>query len=287
MGWIDWSPASVDIGGSVVMILVIGATGKVGRHVVTGLLAQGSRVRALVRSPGTVDLPAGTDVVRGDLADPAGITEHLEGVESVFLVWPFFTAEGASEVVKTLASHTSRIVYLSAEAAGGRPDSSWAAVERAIERSAVEWTFLRPVGFAANTLMWADQIRETGVVRWPYGQAARSLIHERDIADVAVRALSEDSHVGARYVLTGPETLTQIEQAHAIGDAIGRTVKWDELSREDAEDELAGLVPDTALDTWAGFVEVPEVVTSTVAEVTGSAARGFDGWAREHADDFR
>src|SRR3954452_20549929 len=80
--------------------------------------------------------------------------------------------------------------------------------------------------------MWAAQIRDSDVVRWPYGQAARSLIHERDIAAVAVRALTEDGHAGARYVLTGPETLTQVEQVHAIGDAIGRPLRWEELSRE-------------------------------------------------------
>jgi uncharacterized protein YbjT (DUF2867 family) len=134
--------------------------------------------------------------------------------------------------------------------------------------------------------MWADQIRESGVVRWPYGQAARSLIHERDIAAVAVRALTEDAHTGARYVLSGPETLTQAEQAHAIGDALGRPVRWEELTREDAEDQIAG-VPDTALDTWASFVETPEIVTTTVADVTSEPARPFAEWARDHADDFR
>src|SRR5204862_4502461 len=141
-------------------------------------------------------------------------------------------------------------------------DSMWGRVERAIEGSAAEWTFLRPTGFATNTLMWAKPIRESGVVRWPYGQAARSLIHERDIAAVAVRALAEDGHAGERYVLTGPEALTQIEQVRAIGDAIGRAVRWEEISREEAEQELDGRIPDTALDTWASFVEMPEIVTS-------------------------
>jgi uncharacterized protein YbjT (DUF2867 family) len=268
------------------VIFVIGATGKVGRHVVSGLLERDVQVRALARSPDAAGLPAGVDVVSGDLSDPQGLGEHLDGVEAVFLVWPFFSAEGAGEVVDTLARHARRVVYLSAEAADKRPDSFWAAVERAIERSATEWTFLRPTGFAANTLMWADQIRESGVVRWPYGQAARSLIHERDIAAVAVRALTEDGHVGARYVLTGPETLTQAEQVHAIGDALGRPVRWEELSREDADEQIAG-VPATALDTWASFVETPEIVTSTVEELTGEPARPFDAWARDHVDHFR
>jgi uncharacterized protein YbjT (DUF2867 family) len=268
------------------MIFVIGATGKVGRQVVSGLLERGAVVRALARDPAAAGLPAGAEVVAGDLSDPQGLARHLEGVEAVLLVWPFFTAEGAGEVVEALATPARRIVYLSAEAAGARPDSFWAAVERAIERSGADWTFLRPTGFAANTLMWADQIRESSVVRWPYGQAARSLIHERDIAAVAVRALTEDGHSGARYVLTGPETLTQAEQAQAIGEALGRTVRWEELSRREAEEQISGL-PETALDTWASFVETPEIVTSTVEEVTGEPARPFGEWARDHANDFR
>jgi uncharacterized protein YbjT (DUF2867 family) len=269
------------------MVFVIGATGRVGRHVVSGLVERGAVVRAQSRDRDTADLPAGVDVVAGDLRAAQRLAGHLDGVEAVFLVWPFFSAEGADEVVDIVASNARRIVYLSAEAAGQRPDSVWARVERAIERSAREWTFLRPTGFAANTLMWADQIRGSGTVRWPYGRAARSLIHERDIADVAVRALLEEGHVGARYVLTGPRALTQAEQVDAIGTALGRPLRWDELSREDAESRLAGRIPDTALDTWASFVETPEVVTSTVEQVTGRPARPYAEWARDHVEDFR
>jgi uncharacterized protein YbjT (DUF2867 family) len=268
------------------VILVIGATGKVGRHVVSGLLEQDVEVRALAHDPGSVRLPRGAGVVSGDLANPRSLAGHFDDVEAVFLVWPFFSSDGAEEVVDMLARSAQRIVYLSAEAASKRPDSFWADVERAIERSATEWTFLRPTGFAANTLMWADQIRESGVVRWPYGKAARSLIHERDIADVAIRTLTEDGHAGARYVLTGPEALTQAEQAQTIGEAIGRPVSWEELSRRDAEDQIAGL-PATALDTWASFVETPEIITSTVEEVTDKSARRFAEWARDHIEDFR
>jgi uncharacterized protein YbjT (DUF2867 family) len=269
------------------MILVTGATGKVGRHVVSGLLERDQAVRILARDPGAANLAEGVEVVRGDLSQPQGLAGHLDGVEAVFLLWPFFNADGGVEVVNTLASGAGRIVYLSAEAAGQRPESFWAVMERAIERFAAEWTFLRPTGFAANTLMWADQIRDTGTVRWPYGQAARSLIDERDIAAVGVRSLVEGTHLGARYIVTGPEALTQIEQVHAIGEATNSAVRWEELSREDAERELGGKIPDTALDTWARFVEKPEVVTPTVAEVTGRPARSFAEWAHDHADDFR
>jgi uncharacterized protein YbjT (DUF2867 family) len=269
------------------MIFVTGATGKVGRHLVDGLLERDEAVRALARDPDAAGLPEVVEVVAGDVREPEGFSARVDGADAVFLLWPFFGEDGARELVDSLATHTGRIVYLSAEAAGHRPDSFWAAIEQAVEPSLPEWTFLRPTGFAANTLMWADQIRESGTVRWPYGQAARSLIHERDIAEVGVRALTEDGHAGARYVLTGPEAITQVEQVRAIGEALGRDLRWEELSREDAETELAGQVPDTALDTWASFVDDPEVVTSTVEEVTGKAARPYAEWARDHADDFR
>jgi uncharacterized protein YbjT (DUF2867 family) len=269
------------------VIFVTGATGKVGRSVVSGLVERDAAVRALAHDSNAADLPEDVEVVSGDILKPEEFSAQLDGAEAVFLLWPFFGDDGAAEVVDALAGHAKRIVYLSAEAAGRRPRSFWAQIEHAIEGSASEWTFLRPTGFAANTLMWADQIRESGVVRWPYGQAARSLIHERDIAEVAVHALTEEGHAGARYVLTGPEAITQVEQVQAIGEALDREVRWEELSREDAEAELEGNVPATALDTWAGFVDNPEVVTSTVDDVTGEPARPFAQWARDHAEDFR
>jgi len=147
------------------MILVIGATGKVGRHVVSGLLDRGAAVRALVRDPATAGLPEDAELIHGDLTDLGALEEQLDGAEAVFLVWPFVSDQGAAEVVGAIARHTRRIVYLSAQAADGQPGSFWAVVERLIEHSGVEWTFLRPTGFAANTLMWAGQIRDSGVVR--------------------------------------------------------------------------------------------------------------------------
>jgi uncharacterized protein YbjT (DUF2867 family) len=253
---------------------------------VTALVDRGQRVRALSRRPAGADLPADVEVAAGDVRDPATLEEHARGADAVFFLWPFMNADGIDDVTEALARHVRHIVVLSAEAAAHRSDSFWAATERATTRSAHEWTLLRPTGFAANTLMWADQIRETGVVRWVYGQAARSLIDERDIAAVAVAALTEDGHDGATYVLTGPEAITQVDQVHAIGDAIGRDVEWEEASRAEVQEQLGG-VPDSALDTWESFVAHPEIVTSSVEEITGHPAHSFRDWARSHADGFR
>src|SRR5215211_6667848 len=89
--------------GGMSMIFVIGATGKVGRHVVSGLLELDVPVRALAHQSDAAGLPGAVDVVSGDLADPQGLAGHLDGVEAAFLVWPFFGADGAEEVVATLA----------------------------------------------------------------------------------------------------------------------------------------------------------------------------------------
>lgn len=267
-------------------ILVTGATGKVGRELVSGLLGRSVEIRALVRKPDTAGFPGDVELAVGDLSDPQSVADHVGGVDAVFLLWPFMTADHAQELADVLSEGGRRVVYLSAEAAGRRPDAFWARVERAIEAHTNDWTFLRPTGFAANTMMWAEQIRRSDEVRWVYGQAARSLIGERDIAAVAIRALTEQGHSGQRYVLTGPETITQEEQVHAIGDALGRELRWVELSRDDVERQLEG-VPDTALDTWASFARDPEIVTSTVPEITGRPAQSFADWAREHADAFR
>jgi uncharacterized protein YbjT (DUF2867 family) len=128
-------------------------------------------------------------------------------------------------------------------------------------------------------------------VRWPYGRAGRSLIHEQDIAAVAVRALTEPGHAGRAYVLTGPEVVTQREQVGLIGDAIGRRVGWQELPPEQArrrllEDWGDSRFVDGSLAYWASLVDHPEPVTRTVQEVTGVPARTFGEWAVDHAADF-
>src|SRR6185437_837086 len=149
-----------------------------------------------------------------------------------------------------------------------------AQIERVIEASGLEWTFLRPGMFAANArFWWARQIRAGDVVRWPYTAAPTAPIHERDVAAVAVRALCEDGHAGAEYVLTGPQSLTQTEQVNSIGNAIGRRLRIEEISPDEARRELLTTMPVTVinmlLDAWAAGTGQPALVTSTVEEITG------------------
>jgi uncharacterized protein YbjT (DUF2867 family) len=274
-------------------ILVVGATGNVGHHVVAGLLDAGVTVRALARDPERAELPAGVMAIKGDLTDPDSLRAAAEGASAAFLLWPFMSADGAEAAVQALAGQVGHIVYLSAISA---EDGFWGQVEQVIARHAAQWTFLRAGGFATNTLGWVGEIRQRGAVRWAYGAAARSLIHERDIADVAVAALTDTKqadakHAGATYLLTGPEAVTQADQVRIIGEVTGQPVRWDEAPAEETAELLASFTgdrafADRAVAYWAGLVARPEPVTGDVQRVTGVPARTFRDWVHDHAAEF-
>jgi uncharacterized protein YbjT (DUF2867 family) len=146
--------------------------------------------------------------------------------------------------------------------------------------------------FASNSpFFWRPQIRAGDIVRWPCVAAPTAPIDARDVAAVAVRALCEDGHAGAEYVLTGPESLTQFEQISIIGNAIGRTLQIQDLSPDEARTELLTFMPlfviNMLLGAWGAAIGQPAYVTSTVAEITGAPARTFHRWAADHAAEFR
>ena len=282
-------------------ILVIGGTGHIGRTVVTQLTAAAAHVRVMVRDPDTAGLPPEVEVLRGDLTVPETLDESLRGIEAVFLVWTAPPA-AAGPALERITTHARRIVYLSAplktphpffQASLPNPSSILHEdIERFIQLSGVPWTFLRPGMLASNALgWWAPQIRRGDVVRWPYLAAPTAPIDERDIASVAVRALLENGHAGAEYVLTGPESLTQFEQVSTIGRAIGRALSIEEMSPEEARREWAPTWPapvvNMLLTSWHAAIGQPACVTNSVAEVTGTPARTFSSWAGDHAQAFR
>jgi uncharacterized protein YbjT (DUF2867 family) len=282
-------------------VLVIGATGNIGREVLSQLQATGAHVRALTRNPETARFLSHIDVVGGDLTIPESLERSLEEIDTVFLVWTA-PSDTVAPVLERISKHAQRIVFLSSPHKTAHPlfqkpqPNPIAALHNGIEQliaaSGLEWIFLRPGMFAGNALRWwAPQIRAGDVVRWPYLVAPTAPIDERDIAAVAVRALCDDGHAGAEYVLTGPQSLSQFEQVSTIGRAIGRTLRIEEISPERARNELfrSGPAPlvDMLLAAWAAAIGQPAFVTSTVAEVAGRRARTFLEWATDHAAEFQ
>jgi len=277
-------------------ILVTGATGTVGRQVVSQLLATDVRVRALTRDPDSANVPNGVDVRRGDLTQPETLDACLDGVDVVFLVW---TADprAVSKAIEQIARYARQIVFLSSPHQTPHPlfqqpnplAAMHAEIEQLIQASGLDWTFLRPGMFAANARSWwAPQIRVGDVVRWPYADAPTAPTHEVDIAAVAVSALLETRHNGADYVLTGPQSLTQREQVKIIGEVIGRPLRFEEISPEEARRELGFPLPavNMLLNAWAAAVGQPALITSTVANITRNPARSFRDWVIDNADEF-
>lgn len=277
-------------------VLVTGATGRVGRVVVDRLVDAGVPVRALThRSEAAVTLPAGVDVVTGDLTLPESLDASLQGVGAVFLVWTAPPAT-APAVVERLAAEARRVVFLSSPHQTPHPFFSQpnpmavlhADIERLIAASGLESTIIRPGMLASNAfLWWAPAVRADGVVRWPFAAAETAPVDDRDVAAVAARTLYEDGHAGGDYVLTGPESLSQAEQVGIIGDVLGRRTRFEELSPEEFRSETQGTWPrpvvDMLLDAWAATMDRPAFVTSTVSEILGSAPKTFRRWVADHA----
>jgi uncharacterized protein YbjT (DUF2867 family) len=255
-------------------------------------------VRALTRRPDAAGLPAGVEVVAGDLTVPESLDPALRDVSAVFLVW---TAGPATvpAVVQRLAASARRVVLLSSPHQTPHPffqqpnpmAALHSGIERQIAAAGLQSTIVRPGMFASNTLgWWAESIRGGNVVRWPYASAETAPIDERDIAAVAARALCDARHVGGDYVVTGPESLSQEEQVGSIGAAIGRSIRYVELSPDDFRREMAGRWPlpivDMLLAASGAAIGSPAFVTSSVSEVAGSPARTFHQWATDHAAAF-
>jgi uncharacterized protein YbjT (DUF2867 family) len=282
-------------------ILIIGATGRAGREVAAQLGDAGVRARALVRKPEGAGLPAHIEVVRGDLTAPETLDAALDGIDKVFLVWTA-PAGAVSAALERIARPGRRIVFLSAPIKTRHPlfqqpnpvREVTAGIERMIEASGCEWTFVRPGMFAANAVWWwGPQLRAGDTVRWPHLETATAPIDERDIAAVAVRALCDQGHAGAEYVVTGPESLTQRQQIVTIGRATGRALRLEEIPPAEAKAELLTLFPaypefvvKMLLDAWAAAAGQPAYVTTAVAKVTGRPARTFGEWAADHAGAF-
>ncbi|MFL6119718.1 NAD(P)H-binding protein [Actinophytocola sp.] len=291
-------------------MLVTGATGNVGRHVVDLLARAGVDVRVTSRDPASLDLPAGVAAYRADLTDPKTFEHALRGVEKVFLYTQPTGIDGVVEVAK--AAGVEHIVLLSSLAAAGRDPDHWIAryhrmAEDSIERSGLSWTFVRPGPFAANSLQWAPSIRAGKPVRLLYAHSYLSSIHERDIAEVSTRALLRDGHAGARYHITGGDSITQAEQVALIGQAIGRELAFEDLTGDDARavfhERIGSRLQELVRDGIIGRTDAPDIVETriryyvealegpveidrTVEKVLGRPARTFAEWALDHKADF-
>jgi uncharacterized protein YbjT (DUF2867 family) len=282
------------------MILVTGATGKVGAQVVAQLAAAGAPVRALARDPekaAWLNRP-GVEVARGDLLDPDSLRAAMVGVRKVFLLCPVDPAQvelEANAVDAALAAHVEHLVKLSALNASHESSAAllhWHfETEQRIRRERLPYTILRPNMFMQEVLRHAPAIRAEGAFSLPLGRARLSLVDIRDIAEVAARVLTEGGHHGRVYELTGPEALGFDEVAAAIAAATGRPVRYVPIAPDQFRAGFLGSgaprwLADLVCDLFETFPGQNDRLGDGVARVTGRPPRSFAQFARDHAAEF-
>lgn len=272
------------------MILVTGATGSVGRHVVEQLNMAGCKVRALSRNPDKANFPSSVETVAGDLTKLETLREALDGVDKVFWVLPMKAEFNFPQIA---AQHGVRhIVLLSAIAVDMGLENAIARLhqnaEQAVRESGAAWTFLRPGAFMGNAFQWADMIRSGGTVRIPFGDIMSPSIDSRDIAAVAAKALSSDGHEGMIYPLSGPESLTPKQQLYIIGEILDRNINVEMIPDDVAREHMLRHMPAEIVEAIFGLNRQSySTVFPTVEQVTGRPSFSFKQWVTDHIDAFR
>ncbi|MER7779663.1 SDR family oxidoreductase [Streptomyces sp. NPDC096191] len=279
------------------MILVTGATGTVGREVVRRL-PRDLAVRVMVRDPSRVEGAApGTEVVAGDYGDPASLDRALRGVRRAFVLTSRVGRDDDARFLRAARSAGVRhLVKVSAAAVAdeGADDliTRWQRTnERLLMDSGTGWTVLRPRAFMSNSLSWAASIASEGVVRALYGTSANACVDPRDVAAAAVCALTEDGHEGRIHTLTGPQSITAVEQAAELGRLLGSPLRFEELSPDRARARLRERHPAEVVEALLACAERQRAgakagVEDTVLRLTGRPARSFRTWAEDHREVF-
>ena len=274
-------------------IVITGATGNVGRPLVSLLAAAGARVRAVTRTPDAAGFPVGVHAV-------SSAVDALSGASAVFLNSRAL-GDGLADIVAVARrSGVTKLVALSAINAdddfGRQPSRVRGDRNKEVEQLCVDsglpWVSLRPAVFATNFAgMWSAQIRAGDIVGGPYANASSAPIVEADIAAVAARALLTDEFVGQRIPLTGPQALTNAELVETIGTVLDRPLRYVEAPPEVVRERFISIglgadFADAYMSMLADAVDKPVLVTHDVEKVTGHPATTFAQWVSDHRHLF-
>jgi uncharacterized protein YbjT (DUF2867 family) len=275
------------------VIVVTGATGNVGGELVRALAARGdAAVRAVARRPDPAAFPPGVEMVAADLAEPASLRPALDGARGLFLLGGFATPRLLATVREAGVDHV--VVLTSRCVVGGRPDNAitgmWLDAEAAVRASGLAWTILRPSGFHSNALRWLPQLQAGDLVEAPWPEVAIASIDPADIAAVAAVALTDPGHAGTAPTLSGPQALTPADQVAVLADVLGRPLRYEPLSDDEARAGMAADTPAPFVDALFRFFSDGEYddtpVVDTVRALTGREPRTFEQWARAHVADL-
>jgi NAD(P)H dehydrogenase (quinone) len=275
------------------VILVTGATGSIGRHLVRCLRQRREPFLALVRSQ-EKGRELGCDFAVGDFDDPGSITSALRGVDRLFLnAGGAVPADGDQPMIRqqeaavdaAVAAGVSQVVKVSVlgARAGGRlaTGAHWR-IEEHLRASGLAWSVLRPSGFMQNFLTGAGSLTIDGKLIDGYGGGAVAYIDCYDIAACAAELLTRPARPAESFDLTGPEPLTGADISEKLSAALGQAVGHATLTPGELAATLktrglpAGFADDVAAlasDVAGGALAV---TTPAVRDLTGRAPRTFD-----------
>jgi uncharacterized protein YbjT (DUF2867 family) len=285
------------------MILVTGAGGTVGTEVVKRLREQGVPFRAAYHSPekAAAAREKGIDTAVLDFAKPETIAPALGGIDRLFLLYGGGMEQTGLEINVVEEARKAGVKHIVKLSVWGAEDEDFSfarkhrPVEKKIEASGLNWTFLRPNGFMQNLANYAgDTIRNQGVFYEAAADAKISHVDVRDIAKVAVAALTDpDRHAGKAYDLSGPEALTYAEIAEKISSVAGKPVKYVAISDDDLRGAMAGMgIP---ADYAEALVDLNRYyregrasrIADGVEKGSGTRPANFDQYVQDYAEAFR
>ncbi|MBX4951331.1 NmrA family NAD(P)-binding protein [Rhizobium binae] len=236
-------------------ILVTGATGRVGRHLVDQLVQRGAKVRVLTRDASKANVPVGVEVAQGEMLDIDALRSAFKGVRTLFLLNAVTGDEFTQSIITLNVAREAgieRVVYLSVFGADRAVNVPHFAVKFGAERMLAQMgfsaTILRPTYFIDNELMIKDVILGHGVYPMPIGGKGLAMVDARDIAEVAaIELIRRDRAAGALPIetinLVGPDTLTGIDVAKIWSDLLGRPIVYGGDDPSGFEQNMASFMP--------------------------------------------
>ncbi len=284
------------------MILVTGATGQIGKMVVENLLKRGLPVRAFVRNEQAlhdVDYSKLEKAV-GTFEDIDSLENAMAGVDRLFLVArdnPDQVKQHENVIGAAERTGVKHIVKLSAY--GAAEDSPialmrWhAETERQLQKSSMEWTFLRPHLYMHNLLRFGPAVAEQSAFFAPMGKDRFGFIDVRDIADAAGKVLRTHGHEAKVYTLTGPSVVSYMEIAQYLSAILGKTVKYNAITQETFyQQQLSKGTPEWRAYDLAHIADAypgkrKERITNDIYNILGRPARSMDTFLRDYQENFK
>lgn len=280
------------------MICVTGAGGTVGSEVVKEIESANVSFRAAYfsKKKAKAALEKRIDAVIIDYNRPEMLREAFQGCDKLFLLGPNALNQTQLELNAVKAAKAAGVQHIVKHSVMGADEEAFSLalvhrpVEKAIESSGMAWTFLRPNSFMQNVVTFmSESIKAKAAFYSSSGQAKISHVDVRDIATMAVRALTEPNHVGKTYTLAGPEALTYDGFANELSKVLGRTIRHISLSPSDfihgmLAEGIPEAIADRMLDLERYFREdQASRITNDIKQVTGRDPKRFEQYTRDCA----